>query len=75
MITFKKVPGKYFFNSRELATSGKPLYSFEYLGIEQDMFNVYYQGYLLAVIKKEEDVRDFIESNEIWRQNANRVSK
>lgn len=75
MITFRKVSGKYIFNSRESAGLATPLYSFEYLGIDQDMFNVYYQGHLLAVIEKEEDVRDFIESHNIWQQNANRVSK
>lgn len=72
MITFRKVPGKYIFNSRELSTSGKPLYRFEYLGIEQDMFNIYYLGELLAVIKTEEDVRDFIQTHEGWRQRSNK---
>lgn len=67
-VSFKKLASfsnhvKYAFESRDKDIDGVPIYSYIYLGNEKDMFVIFYRGNVIAQIRKESDVRDFIQEH------------
>lgn len=77
-VNFKKLASfsnnvKYAFETRETDLDGIPLYEYVYLGNEKDMFVISYRGRVIAQIKKEDDVRDFIQGH--YKSNHGTISQ